>query len=439
MKVSMARIRLFLKEGKTLADGTHPIMLMCSFNGKCTRSTGYSCSLKYWDKKGECVKKGYPNFVIINHEIQKMKNDAIAVRNQYEALGEAYTADMVLRPRKVLCAVRNDLNSLIEQYIDEKGLENKTIEKWNIVKRNVRRFYGRDIIINEVDESFCRRYGRWMESEGLSSGSIKSYMGKIVAILHYAVAKGIIEKYPLDGWKYHKEYRESKSELYIHHRSMEFMMEMLYDKLVERNGSMWHYREGVIEELVDIHSSLYGLYLYCIGYYMKGLAPVDISMLKKKDIKVIMVKGKNCYAIDGHRSKTGMLYKIRLLQNCFESNVLIQTMLMFNDGEYFLPTLKGYVGKDMKKRVNNLYTYHGEHLVEWFQRVNEVIVRHNVEENDNVPLIDLSCRYYSYRHSYVMSQIQQPNVNLLKIATETGKSVKTIHQYVSLLNDDDLI
>ena len=435
----MARVRLFLKEGKTLADGTHPIMLMCSFNGKSTRSTGYSCTIKFWDKKGECVKKGYPNFVMINHEIQKMKNDAIAVRNQYEALGESYTSDMVLRPRKVLCAVRNDLNSLIEQYIDEKGLEDKTIEKWNIVKRNVRRFYGRDIIINEVDESFCRRYGRWMESEGLSSGSIKSYLGKVVAILHYAVAKGIIEKYPLDGWKYHKDYRESKSELYIHHRSMEFMMGMLYDRLVERDGSMWHYREGVIEELLDIHSELYGLYLYCIGYYMKGIAPVDISLLKKRDIKVIMVKGMNCYAIDGHRSKTGMLYKIRLLQNCFESNVLIQTMLMFNDGEYFLPTLKDFDGKDMKKRVNNLYSYHGEHLVEWFQRVNEVIVRHNVEEKDNVPLIDLSCRYYSYRHSYVMSQIQQPNVNLLKIATETGKSVKTIHQYISLLNDDDLI
>ena len=435
----MARVRLFLKEGKTLADGTHPIMLMCSFNGKSTRSTGYSCTIKFWDKKGECVKKGYPNFVMINHAINQMKNDAIAVRNQYEALGESYTSDMVLRPRKVLCAVRNDLNSLIEQYIDEKGLEDKTIEKWNIVKRNVRRFYGRDIIINEVDESFCRRYGRWMESEGLSSGSIKSYLGKIVAILHYAVAKGIIEKYPLDGWKYHKDYRESKSELYIHHRSMEFMMGMLYDRLVERDGSMWHYREGVIEELLDIHSELYGLYLYCIGYYMKGIAPVDISLLKKRDIKVIMVKGMNCYAIDGHRSKTGMLYKIRLLQNCFESNVLIQTMLMFNDGEYFLPTLKDFDGKDMKKRVNNLYSYHGEHLVEWFQRVNEVIVRHNVEEKDNVPLIYLSCRYYSYRHSYVMSQIQQPNVNLLKIATETGKSVKTIHQYISLLNDDDLI
>ena len=84
-----------------------------SINGKSTRSTGYSCSLRFWDKKGECVKKGYPNFVMINHEIQKMKNDAIAVRNQYEALGESYTSDMVLRPRKVLCAVRNDLNSLM--------------------------------------------------------------------------------------------------------------------------------------------------------------------------------------------------------------------------------------------------------------------------------------------------------------------------------------
>lgn len=31
------------------------------------------------------------------------------------------------------------------------------------------------------------------------------------------------------------------------------------------------------------------------------------------------------------------------------------------------------------------------------------------------------------------------SVNLLKIATETGKSVKTIHQYLTYLNDEDLV
>ena len=104
---------------------------------------------------------------------------------------------------------------------------------------------------------------------------------------------------------------------------------------------------------------------------------------------------------------------------------------MFNDGEYFLPTLCGFKG-GLKKRVNNLYTYHGEHLVNWFQKVNEEIAKRNVanDHKDDIEFIDLDCRYYSARHSYIMAQIQKPNLNLLKIATATGKSVSTIHRYV---------
>lgn len=310
MKVSMARIRLFLKEGKTLADGTHPIMLMCSFNGKCTRSTGYSCSLRFWDKKGECVKKGYPNYVMINHEIQRMKNEAIALRNEHERLCEPYTADMILRPRKVLCAVTNDLKGLIQRYIDEKGLEDRTIEKWHIVERSVIKYAKRNIVINEINESFCRGYCKWLEDNNLSNGSIRSYMSKVVALLHYAHNMKLISEYPLNGWKYHKDYRDSKSELYIHHRTMEVMMEMFLDEVIERNGKMWHYKDNAIEELMDIHSELYSHYLYLITYVMCGLAPVDVSLLKKKDLKVVMIKGKNYYFIKGNRSKTGMPYQM---------------------------------------------------------------------------------------------------------------------------------
>ena len=442
MKVSIARIRLFLKEGKTLADGTHPIMLMVAFNGKCTRSTGYSCTVRYWDKRNECVRKGFPNFAMINFEIQKMKNEAIARRTEYERLGEPYTAQMIISSKKILSAVRNDLKGVIEQYIDDKGLEAKTIEKWWVVYRSVIRYCGNDkLIVNEIDESFCRRYGRWMENEGLSNGSIRSYLGKIGAICHYAISKGLMSEHPFKTWKYHLDYRESKSELYIHHRSMDVMMEMFFDEIIVRNGSMWHYRENAIEELMDIHSELYSHYLYIITYYLCGISPIDVSFLKKGDIKVVMVKDKNYYSINGYRSKTGMEYRIRVHQNCLESNVLIQTMLMFHQGEYFLPTLEGYKGKDIKKRVNNVYSYHGEHLVNWFQRVNEEIARRNVmnDHKDDIPLIDLECRYYSARHSYIMKEIQSGNVNLLRLATTVGKSVVTLHQYVTLLNENDLV
>lgn len=443
MKISIARVRLYLKVGKKLADGSNPVMLMCCFNNQRKEiSTGYSCVPKYWNKVEQMVKKGYPNYLMINQSIKKLKDDAIALRDQYEAQGEAYTPSMILCPRKVLSAVTNDLKTLISNYIAEKGIENKTIEKWWIVYRNVVRFYGREVIINEIDEAFCRRYGRWMEDEGLSAGSIRSYLGKIGAICHYAIDKGIIsvDKYPFRSWKYHLDYRESKSELYIHSRSMDIMIEMFLDEFIIRDeNGLWRYRDDRIEELLDIHSELYALYLYIIGYYLKGIGPTDISTLKKKDIRVIQIKDKLCYAIDGRRSKTGQLFKIRVEQNCLLSNVLIRTMLMFNDGtDYFLPTLKCFDG-NLKKRVNNLYTYHGDNLVNWFQKCNERIARLNVENGDNIPLIDLDCRYYSYRHSFIMKEIQKPNVNLLALAQTVGKSSHTLHQYISLLGDVDLI
>lgn len=441
MKVSIARIRMYLKVGKTLSDGSHPIMLMCSYNGRKEVSTGYSCTEKYWDKKSEMIKKGYPNFIQINQHLKKLKDEAISRRDSYIASGSVYTPQMILCREEVRNAVTNYFKGLIQRYIDEKGLSKKSEQKWNIIKENVIEFCGNDkLIINEVNESFCRRYGKWLEKKGMASGSIKSYLSKVAALLHYAVGLGLIDKYPLSGWKYYETYRESKSELYIHHRSMEVMMQMFLDSVIERNGGMWSYKDGVIEKLMDIHSELYCHYLYCLGYYFKGLSPCDLSMLKKSDIKVIQIGGINSYAIDGQREKTHMPFKIRLRVNCVESQVLVQTMLMFNtSGEYFLPTLNGFNG-DKNARVNNLYVYHTKrHLIDWFQRVNEEIARRNVVDGDNIPLIDLGCRFYSYRHSYIMSEIQKPSCNILALAQSVGKSSHTLHQYISLLGDIDLL
>ena len=438
MKVSIAVIKLVLRTNKTLADGSHPIMLRVSFNGMRERSTGYSCTVRYWDKKSECIKKGYPNFVMINAELKKQKDEAISRRDYFIAHGEVYTPSMILEREEVRNVLTNDVCGLIARYIDEKGLESRTIEKWNIIKRSLCRFCGRtDLLINEMNEAFCRKYCKWLEDGGLCNGSVRSYMSKVVALLHYAVGLGLIDSYPLSGWKYHKTYRECKSELYIHHRAMDVMLEMFFDEVIVRDGNLWSYRDGAIEGLMDVKSKLYAHYLYVISYYLCGLAPVDVSMVKKSDIKIKEVNGKSYYFFNGRRSKTSMEYRFYIPQD-IESNVLIRTMLMFSNGEYFLPTLNNFVG-DIRKRVNNVYNSHSKDLVEWFKEVNAEIVRRNYVNGDTIELIDLECRYYSSRHSYIMKEVQKPNVNLLKLATVTGKSVTTIHQYVTLLNESDLI
>lgn len=53
MKVSIARIRLYLKEGKTLADGSNPIMLMCSFYSIKKIPTAFTSG---WDFKSNKLK-----------------------------------------------------------------------------------------------------------------------------------------------------------------------------------------------------------------------------------------------------------------------------------------------------------------------------------------------------------------------------------------------
>jgi hypothetical protein len=49
------------------------------------------------------------------------------------------------------------------------------------------------------------------------------------------------------------------------------------------------------------------------------------------------------------------------------------------------------------------------------------------------------CGFYSYRHSYIMRELQKPTVNLLALAQTVGKSSKTLHQYISYLGDVDLV
>ena len=440
MKVSIAVIKLVLRTNKVLADGSHPIMLRVSFNGMKEKSTGYSCLPKFWDKKNQCVKKGYPNFLTINAELKKQKDEAIAKRDKYIASDEVYTPAMILAKEEVKNVVRNDVKGLIEAYLGEKGVSPRVVTKWWSVYNSLMKFYGKQLLVNEINEAFCRKYAKWLKDNGVSNGSIRTYLSIIGALCHYAIDLGIMSKYPFESWKYNRTYAESKNELYVHSKSMDVLIEMLMKRLIIRKKGGWTYKEGAVEELLDVKSKLYVLYLYVLGFYMCGLAPVDITLLKRKDIKVVEINGKMYYAIDGHRQKTGQSYRIRLLKDCLMSNVLINTMLMFNDkGDYFLPTLCVYGSKsDIKARIGHIYGKYSETLVEWFKRANEEIARKNVE-GDNIPLIDLECRFYSYRHSYIMSEIQKPNANLLRLATLTGKAVTTLHQYVTLLDELDLV
>lgn len=447
MKVSIARIRLYLKKGKTLADGSNPIMLMCSFNGRKEMSTGYSCTPRYWDKKGECVKKGYSNWVMINHSIQQMKNEAIERRNEYERLGEPYTPQMILSPRKSLSAARNDLNGLISNYISEKGLKENTAYNWKYLFNLISEFDNKDVIVNQLKLEYIKRFIKWMQTDKkLSDGVIKMVLSKVGAITNYAIEKGLMsaDDYPFKEWKYSLKFKSASKLDYIHWKTLDVMKEMLMDDIIVRNGNLWSYKDNVLDELMNKNSALFARFLFMEMVLLQGLAPVDICHIRKEDIDVKTINGSDYYCWDGKRSKTLKAVKVRIPCHTVYTEVLVKTMLMFNQGEWFLPVLNGLSletsENSRKHRISNTLGVLSPKLKEWFQKVNKEVVKRNVEYKSDIPLIDVGkCTYYTARHSFSMAYMSKGG-SPMALATLLGRSPNTLAQYIKELEEEgDLV
>lgn len=441
MKVEQATIRLVLRSNKTLADGTNPIMLRVSFNGMKERATGYSCLPKFWNKREECLKKGYPNYLMVNQVLKKLKDEAIARRDKFIASDEVYTPTMILARETVRNAVTNDFYGLCDKYLEEMHFtSHNTLGGWNSARAAIRRFTdNKQLLVNEINVGFCKRFCKHLEDKGMSSSTIRIYNSKIYAIVRYATKLKLIDNNPLENWQYRKTYNDNKRDGYISGKTMDFMMQRFIDEIVVRkNDKTFSYRFDKIDELLNVKSDLYARYLYLVGYLLCGLAPVDISLLKKSDIKTVSVGGVDYYAIDGRRKKTGAPYKIRLLKNTIESAILINTMLIFNESDYFLPTLNGWSGNVLTWRLMKIYDR--KKLIPYFKKINSEIAQWNVEhKDDQMNFIDLDLKFYSYRHSWIMNELQKPNANLLRIATMSGKAITSLHQYATLLDDINLV
>lgn len=439
MKVQIAVIKLVLRTNKTLSDGTHPIMLRVSFNGMKERSTGYSCSIKHWDKKNEMVKKGYPNWVMVNAQLKRLKDAAIARRDEYIASETFYTPQMILSSPEKKEAILGDLHSLIGAYIEEKGLRKKTIDNWKYAERLMTEYgvsYVQEITLEKV-----KSFARWLSTDKkLSEGVIKTVLQKVSAIISFGMEKGLIKSNQMANWKYGRELKNASKMDYIHWRTLELMKTLLLEELIDVNGKRWSYKEGVIDKLIDKKSDLFARYLFMIMVLWQGMAPVDIGHVRKEDIKIKSIKNEDWYCWDGKRSKTSKDIKVRIRCHTVYSQVMVNTMLMFNESEWFLPLLNGMNKETLedqrKKRISNALVTLSPKLKQWFVEINGEIARRKVENNEVYQLIPTECTYYSARHSYAMMFMAKGG-SPLALATMLGRSVNTLAQYVKLLEEDE--
>ena len=444
MKTTIATINLYLRTAKKLADGTYAIYLRCNFHGMYEVPTHYSVLEKYWDKKNQVVKKGYPNYTMINFEILKLKNKAIKRREDFIKNEFPYTPKMVLQDLHIdLSGNSNKCVDLIQRYLNEKALKKNTVNNWIYMRNLLVEFSNRDVIVNEVNVKFAKEFADFMLKKGISEGTSNTLCGKLSCLMNYSVKLGLVKDNPFKEWKYNKVLKQAHSIIYIHPKSLEVMKQMFLNDCCVINGKMWHYRDddNVVDQLINRRTKLFAKYLYLCGVLFNGLAPIDLCQIKRESIQIKTIKGKEYFAWDGKRQKTNVDVKVRIKKEMY-SNFMIETMRMFRNGEYFLPVLDGAEKYSDDKKTNRIdKTLHDLHplLREWFGEVNQEIITRNVTNKSSIPLIDLKCTYYSYRHSFAMQYLINGG-NILKLATRLGRSVNTISAYVELLKEEtDLI
>lgn len=434
MKTTTATIKLLLRTSKVLSDGSHPIYLRCNWNGMKEISTGYSCTVKHWDKKNECIKKGYPNYASVNQLIQQMKNDAIERRNQFELNGITYTPAMILKQKEVVKVNPSNIEGLIKRYTV--GLSAGTCKVWKSFWNSFKSF-SKITDINEVDVDLIKNYGIHLSKTGMKDSTIKMTLSKLAALCRYAVEQGIIKESPFKQFNYGKVYKVTSSNVFIHHRTIEVMKEMFLNDVIEMNGELWHYKDGVVDQLLDRTSKLFARYFWLCGVLFQGLAPIDLCQLKVKDLDIRNINGVEYYCWDGKRQKTKMPVKIRIKTYGIYSQVMVKTMLMFHRSEYLLPILDGVENDGVKitKRVNNWISNHIDKFRDWLKQVNYEIINRNVANNDDIPLAPVDASFYSYRHSYAQMYLANGG-SPLALATLLGRSVDTISTYIEQLSED---
>lgn len=441
MKVHSAVVKLVLRTNKTLADGSHPIMLRVSYNGMKEVSTHCSCKKRDWDAKNMMVKKNVRNCAVINSTLRGILRYYQDAKDALEASGEPYTASTVIHYNEVKEQVKNSsrLMDIEMRYESENAISPQTLPNRRSVVRMVQKYLGReDVDISEVTTETVQSIIKDRLRNGSTEGYLKQCYRMLSSLVNYAIEKG----YKVDRLDYRigKRLAEGNSLVYIHWRSIPFIKEYLLDALTIRKNGGWSYREDRYEELLNPHSSLFAIYFWLFSYLFQGLAPIDCALLKTKDIGSVIVAGNNYWAVDLNRSKTRHPVKIRIRTDGVFNQVMVRTMLMFRHSEYLLPILDGIDSNEPQKvrsRLSHSLTALRPLLRKELGKVNDIIIEHNVTEGDNVPIIDVDkVNFYAARHSYAMAYIHSPNASPISLATLMGRSVNTLGTYVHKLTEE---
>ena len=174
-----------------------------------------------------------------------------------------------------------------------------------------------------------------------------------------------------------------------------------------------------------------------LGYYLQGLALVDVLSLKVAQVTSRKVSGETMYVIETNRRKTGKGVKIVIPDshtNRYRLFTLVYEAAVNSGQDHILP-LMDTLGDDelsIYNKVNRLNCDLSRKLKQWWRKLNNTQLK-------RYPIDIKNTSYYSCRHTFATLYLRDPNANISELATLMGRNSEYIDTYIREIESDKTI
>ena len=467
MKKNLPTVSVILYKSKTLANGDSPIMLRICYNGQRKyKSTGLSCSVKYWnEKKGE-VRVSHPMSVqynsIIRAQIDKVNRYIMSVEGQQD-----YTSQTIVKAVSKTAPTTQTLYSVFEErisYFNNVSKKHNTATGYRTLLNVIKRFKNDDIAIFDIDLSWLTDFERYLRLK-YKDTSIRKFFDVLKAIMNYSAEKGYIKQSPFVNFQYSKKLdtRTRKRALTI--QEITTLMQYYYDtygwlgdgerpNLERTKVHYWNarFKPRGTTKLTPIDSEQLSLALFLCSYHFQGMAMVDLANLKKGDMSIVEVLNKEKYETDC--AKYGVKYAdehketeryIQIYTKRSKTNhptrvVVEWSMMMPYLNPFDAMPDEDWTEEDKAEYVFPIFNKDNDDTVTKFGRMTYVnyLVNVNLQRIAKKLGLQEGITFYSARHSYA-SALYHANVPMGLIAQNMGRNPADIEVYLREFDVENII
>lgn len=382
-----AGINILCYRSKTLADGSHPLMIrVCKDGKKKYQSLGISVLPQYWDFDKNKPKRNCPNRLQIEKLILQKGREFSDQIIEFATENKHFTATtLVEKVNKP--TVNRTVQQLFTAQIQTPKEQQRTgyamshLEVYNSLVK----FNGHlDIYFSDIDTVWLKRYENWLRSNGSAENTIGRRFRTLRAVFNVAIEQGIVKAdyYPF------KAYKVSK----------------LHQATAKRSISKDEINKIIAYKSERYYTSL-AIDLFAFSYYMGGINFVDMAYLRVGNI----VDNRLVYT----RKKTGKLIRLPLQPKALE---IIEKHLspFYDDTDYIFPILSSFHKTEQQQR----------------NRIHKVITKVNKALKDAGKELGIPINLTTYvaRHSYA-TVLKRAGVSTSIICESLGHSSEKVTQY----------